>query len=298
MKMKKLSFLGLLLLVVGCSSENNESEQSSEQFAPVTVRVSDFSVSVEDFGGATTRASTAVKDYNSVKAITLAFYDANNVETYKTTQLRGDKTTYTTFGEFSCALPVGNYTMVVVARDYYDGDVFSLNSPTEAAFTSQFARETFAATQAVTVGGTTPLVLDVTLNRVIAMLNILSTDGRQANTVRVKTTYSKGGKSFNPTTGFATANTGFSVVNNPSAAAVGSTVKLVSFVFLGADEESMDITIEALDEDENVVVKKVINDVPFKRNRATKLQGAIFTQSASASFKVETDWETDQVVNF
>lgn len=52
-------------------------------------------------------------DYDGVKAITLAFFNGTT-EVYKTTQFRADNTTYTTFGEFDCTLPMGSYTMVVL----------------------------------------------------------------------------------------------------------------------------------------------------------------------------------------
>jgi hypothetical protein len=64
-------------------------------------------------------------------------------------------------------------------------------------------------------------------------------------------------------------------------------------------EEKMTITIEALDNDDNVLGTKVVNNVPFKRNRVTKLTGAVFTAGTSgAGFKLETDWLEDAIVNF
>ena len=60
----------MTFLFAACSKDsvNNESEQV---FAPVTVRVDGFSIAQGEFP--TTRG-TAIADYSSVKAITLAFY--------------------------------------------------------------------------------------------------------------------------------------------------------------------------------------------------------------------------------
>lgn len=56
--------------------------------------------------------------------------------------------------------------MVALGYAYNDGDVFTLTSPTEAAFTSERPREMFCATQSVMVTSGTSLDLNVTLNRI------------------------------------------------------------------------------------------------------------------------------------
>lgn len=231
-------------------------------------------------------------------AITLAFYDAVGTEVYKTTQVKADAATYTTFGEFTANLPVGSYTMVAVARAHYDGDAFTLTSPTEAAYTSERPRETFSKVQSVTVTNAFPLDLNVTLNRISSWLKIVSTDGRPASATKIRTTFGKGGKGFNPTTGLDTTDAGFTQTNNPSTA-VGATIEVNALPFLYTDEESMTITIEALDAGDNVLATKVVNNVPFKRNRITKLSGAVFTADPSgAAFTLETSWLEDETVNF
>ena len=295
----------VLLAATSCTNESVENvvENNAEQAtAPVRVRVSNFSITTEEMpsGGGTTRAAVNPIDYTNVGAIDLAFFDAEGSKVYTSTQIKGDGT-YTTFGEFTANLQVGTYTLVAVARYYYAGDAFTLTSPTAAAYTSERPRETFTKVQSVTVTSATPLDLDVTLNRISSWLKIISTDGRPASIKKIRTTFAKGGKSFNPTTGWATTDTGFSQTNNPSTA-TGATIEInvVPFVACADDaEEKMTITIEALDNDDNVLGTKVVNNVPFKRNRVTKLTGAVFTAGTSgAGFKLETDWLEDAIVNF
>jgi len=293
----------VLLAATSCSNESVETvvENSAEQAtAPVRVRVSDFSITQEEMpsGGGSTRTAQNAADYTDVGAIDLAFYDAAGNEAYSHTQLRSDGSTYTTFGEFTANLPVGHYTMVAVARYHYAGDAFTLTSPTVAAYTSERPRETFTKVQSVTVTSASPLDLDVTLNRISAKLKIVSTDNRPAGVYMIRTTFAKGGKAFNPTTGLATVDTGFSQTNTPSALN-GTPIEIVSMPLLYTDEESMNVTIDVLDPNESVLFTKVVNNVPFKRNRMTILTGAIFTAStSSAAFKLETDWLTDETVNF
>ena len=299
--MKKIIFwASLCLFAVSCSNETIESDNgvtnAEKVLAPVTVRVNGFSVTQEEMAsGGTTRAAQTAASYTDVRAIDLAFY-SGGTEVYKHTQLRGDNTTYTTFGEFSCNLPIGTYTMVAIARGYYDGDVLTMTSPTAAGYTSERPRETFCASQSVTVTAA-GADASVTMNRIITQLNIISTDQISSGVAKIRTTYGGGSKSFDPTSGLATDDNGFSLTNNP--AVQDGHLGICNFAFLATDEETMTITIEALDADNHVLFTKSVPGVPLKRNRKTTLTGAIFTASASsAAFQVETAWIEGNTVNF
>ena len=288
----------VLLLAFSCSKE--AAEPIVEGYAPVRVHVSDFSISVNEFSDTRTRA-TDPEDYDTVKTITLAIYDSENTEVYTSTQVKSDATTYTTFGEFSFNLPVGNYTMVAIGRDVGTDDALTLTSPTLAGYTSERVRQTFCATQSVSVSSPTQLLdLSVTLNRTVTMLIIHSTDTRPTGANKVRTTYSKGCKSFNPTTGLAINDNGFSLINNiNSSQKVGDKVGIGNFSFLYTDEKTMDITLEVLDANDQVLVTKSIPDVPLKRNRQTILRGPLFTPSvSSAAFTLETSWIKGNIVEF
>ena len=57
------------------------------------------------------------------------------------------------------------------------------------------------------------------------------------------------------------------------------------------DEDTQDVTLEVLDDEDNVLRSVIVNNVPFKRNRLTLLQGQLFTASGSAgSFQIDADW--------
>ena len=307
MKNVKFFFAAFMLLVASCSNDesldssvNLSSEQS--QLAPVMVRVGEFAVSQSDFSDtddplgarATTRA-TAVGDYSGLQTLTLAFYKSDGAEQYKVTHTKGSMPEGDTFGEFSTTLPLGSYTMVVLGYVLYDDDALTLTSPTLAEWTVGAPRETFAATQAVNITSTTALNLTATLNRIVSQLKVISSDNRTVNISNVRMTFAAGGKRFSPTTGLATVNTGFSNTVGISTA-VGAKSGSVSYLFLDTDEQDIDVTIETLDADGNTVFSTVLHDVPFKRNRITKLTGAIYDVSASTtagSFEVNTEWLSD-----
>ena len=285
----------LLLAATSCSSDSENSVVTPQTSVPVTVRVDGFTQSLEDFSGSSHRAAQSVESYSNVKAITLAFYDANGVEQCKMEQLRDDHTTYTSFGEFSCSLPIGSYTLVAIARGLQPNDVFTLNSAVEAVY-GGLTRETFAGTKAVVINSTSAQNQNISLNRVCAKLTIATNDVRPTSIAKIRTTYGQGSKTFSPTTGFATDNNGFVIINTPSI--VGEPIAISSYVFLTENTQTMDITIETLDANDQVVFSTVVHDVPFKRNRVTKLQGSLFSSSVASAIQVETAWENEEVVNF
>lgn len=271
---------------------NSEIEGSSG-CAPVRVHVSDFSFSVDDFPG--TRAAVDPGSYDGLKAMTLAFYSADGSEVSKITQEKGSSEI---FGDFSLTLPLGSYTMVVIGRDVLEDDVFSLTSATVAGYTSERVRETFCAKQSVAITSSAAVNLDVTLSRIVAQLTIRSTDGRPEGASKIRTTYSGGGKMFNPSTGLAIEDTGFSVVNTPQTA-VGAKIGIKNFVFLASNEQVMDITLEVLDAADNVLITKEVKDVPLARNKMTTLSGALFTPTdVMIGVSVEKDWLPDETITF
>ena len=292
--MKKLSLtIGVVAIFASCNNES-DTNTKSVQLAPVHVQINDFDVSVESM--APTRAARPVEGFNNVQAVTLAFY-AGDTEVYKTTQYRASLGEGETFGQVDLSLPLGSYTMVALAYGFQGGDVLTLTSPTLAAYTGDHTRETFAATQAVNIVNTTPVNINATLNRIMAKVDVNSTDLRPAEAHSVRVTFSAGSKSFNPTTGLAVGNAGFS---NEVAISknVGEKTTTGSYVFLTADEQAVDVTIEALNSGGTAIFTKQVSDVPLKRNRLTTLTGAMYTNKGNAAFLVNADWEPNDTINF
>lgn len=301
--MKKMVFVAglFLLLAASCSKEtvneviNNTPEVAErDTLVPVHVHVNDFSIIQEDFPE--TRTASTLDSYNGVKAMTLAFYNGDT-EVYKTTQLKDDATQANTFGEFECALPKGTYTMVVLGYGYFEGDELTLTSPTQAAYTSNRPRETFAATEAVNITTTQTVEVNTTLSRIVSRLQIVSTDGRTDDAANVRVTFSAGGKAFNPTTGLATVNTGFNNTLSVTGS-VGTKFNSIAYLFLNTDEQTMDVTIDVLNTAGTSISHRELSGVPFKRNRSTKITGVLYSAPLSTSFLIDTDWLDEVIVGF
>lgn len=295
MKRKTIILTLLSLVLFSCEQPvipGDTPPDTPVETAEVRVHLDDIIITDEPLSD--TRTATDAVDYSSIGALMVAFYDKDSTQVYTHTQFRNDPTTYTTFGEFKCTLPVGNYTLVVVGREYKEGDIFKLNSLTSAGYTSERVRETFSTSQAISVTDSDPVDVPVTIGHVITMLNVLSTDVRPNNVVKIRTTYSAASKSFNPTTGLATDSLGFSLTNSTGDAEY---LKIGNYAFLSQVEQKMDITIESLDADDKVLYTKKIPNVPLKRNRKTILRGPLFTAN-SISIKVETEWEEPLIIDF
>ena len=297
MKIQSIMLAGILLLAQSCSHNAEVDSNPGEAKAPVRVHVCDFAFTSEPFPDAQTRADVDPNNYKGIQAIDIAIFAADQ-QVYAATQLKDVTTTYTTFGEFECSLPMGTYTMVAVARNKGEGDVFTITSPTQAAYTSDRARETFCCTQNITVSSTEPVDINPVMNRVMARFQLVSTDQMPSNAATIRTTYGAGSKSFNPTTGLATDDDGFTVTNTAHANTAG-VLDVFSIVFLAANEETMPVTVEALDANQSVLISKTLPAVHFKRNQITKATGAMFTPgSSSFTFLLDTDWLPQENITF
>ena len=295
MKTKLILWAVTVLLTLGCSHQAEVDNQ--ETTATVRVHVNDFSFSHENFPGATTRADDNPKGYSNVKAVDIAIF-AGSEKVYAATQLKADESTYTTFGEFECRLEKGDYTMVAVARNMTAGDVFTITSPTQAAYTTERARETFCCVQSIKVDGTKAVDVNPLLYRVMAKFQLVSTDKVPADAHTIRTTYSAGSKSFNPTTGLATDDKGFVVTNSVKPLDNG-TLDVYSILFLPAEEKTMDVTIEVLDKNDQVLISKSLSDVHFRINQVTKATGAVFTPDPTTlTFTLNTTWLPEEKYNF
>ena len=281
--------LVVVVLLVGCHKENTSEATLS---AKVTVTVNDFTISQEEFP----ETKDTPASYTGVKAMTLAFFDANGDQAYCTTQLRADNTTYTTFGEFSTELPMGSYTMI--ALGYGSEQPMTLNGATSATYTADRVRETFVVSQAVNVTSTNPLTLNAELSRVVSKVIVRSTDTRTAGVDSVRVTFAAGGKGVNPQTGLASSNNGLSNCVAISSA-VGAASSTISYLFLASDQQTMNLTVETIKPNGTVYSTRTVADVPLQRNKITILSGPMYSTASGASFTVSTAYLGDTTfVNF
>lgn len=280
------------LCAVACMKEDKP-----QNLVPVTVRVNDFSITQEEISTTlpSTKTTETPQNYSGVKTFTLAFFDAAGKEAFNETQVRSDSTYYEIFGSFNLSLPMGSYTMVVLG--YGGEEPVTFNSMTEVTFGEAIPRETFAYTRNITMSNSDLVEIEATLQRIVAGLAVRSTDFTPPELHSVRVSVSKGANSFNPISGLATSDTGVSVLFYRYTS-VGSTTRTLINFFLTSDEENMDVTVETMDENENVMLSKTITNVPFKRNRNTIISGKMFSDTASLGVLLSTDFLPDLNLQF
>lgn len=291
---KLLVILTMMAMMTACHKDNMNNQDNTT--APVKVTVNDFTISSEGWPEAkgdctmANGAKDAPASYTGVKAMTLAFFDAQGNEIYNTTQLRADNTTYTTFGQFELSLNLGSYTMVVLG---YGSEVpMTVGSATEASYTADRVRETFVASQAVNVASTNPLNLNAELSRVVSKVIVRSTDNRPVGVDSVRVTFAAGGKGVNPQTGLSTTNNGLSNCVAISSA-VGAESSTISYLFLASDQQTMNLTVETIKPNGTVYSTRTVADVPLQRNKITVVQGPMYSTASGASFTLSTAWIGD-----
>lgn len=271
------------VMFIGCSKDNVNNQGT----AKVHVVLDDFAITQDDFD-----AKASIAGYSGVKAVTLAFFNANDSMVYCVTQLRANASNYTTFGEFDLALPIGSYTMEVLG--YGSTQPITVNSKTNWAYTADKVRETFAATQTVNVTTTADVEVSAALNRIIAKLEIHSTDGCPASADSLRIAFSGGSKGVDPITGYATVDTGW--VNSVAISAdPGEVTGTANYLFLVADQQTMDVTIDVIDDNGDTISHKEVSNVPMQRNRITKLTGSLYTANDSTAFTLNTSWSGDTI---
>lgn len=274
----------LLLLVAACGKENVSNDN-------VIVNLSGFMESHGDIDGKDAVAAKAtLAEYGNIQAVTLAFYNSSNQRVFNQTHLRADYAdNINGFCRFSASLRPGDYRMVAVA--YKNEAPLSLNSPTEAVLSTP-CRETFCLSEDFQVTSTGTQYYSKELKRIVTRLIIRSTDSIPVNVTKLILHFGSGDDdSFNPSTGMATVDAGFTseVELNPNYRKVG----VQKDFFLAADQESVGISYEALNNAGDVLYSKDLGSFSFQRNKVTQLKGPMFSAMEIGDFTVDIAWISD-----
>ena len=97
---------------------------------------------------------------------------------------------------------------------------------------------------------------------------------------------------MNPQTGLAVSNNGLSNTVAISTG-VGVASNTISYLFLGSDPQTMNVTVETLRSNGTVYSTRTVTDVPLQRNKVTVLRGPMYSNASGASFTVSTSWVGD-----
>ena len=237
----------------------------------------------------TSRGTVAIGDYFSRLAVQLFDQDGQKVFTQSKTQTSEDAD----FGILNVGLRPGTYTVVAVG---HSSPVTPTIKSTELVqFTAKNGiknSDTFCHYGTVTVaesGG----YHELKMNRLTAMITFEFTDTDfPATYAGLKIDYSGGSANFNPSTAQGCTK------SNQSELLFTSSTQYAVFTFpYQSTDGKLKITLNALDNDQNVLTTKVLTDVPVTRNRITHCTGILFgdgdfeIKQTAFGITVNPDWD-------
>ncbi len=296
----KQNILNSILLAFLCTVCIACNKQEEEELFNVRLSVNDFEINTEEFKQqAGTKDRHSADTSKSIKYLTVAFYDENNIEKASITHSRDSNSIYylqSNFGSFHFLLPEGNYTVVAIGYWSTMGKhSLVLSSPTMAVF-SDNAYDCFGAAQNVTISRTDLNSISLTLSRMIAAIILRSTDVQPNGFDSIRLSLNKGSKRFSPTTGFALDNNGTSRTF-PRNNNVGNLLKVALYTFIQANNETADFTFTLFGQQGTELIERTIPNIPLERNRKTIASGSVFG-SIDNEFYIETSWLSDTTITF
>ena len=290
--MGMLSFLSVMLCA--CSNETStipEEEGNSKTF---TFQVTNYMQYAMDEG---TRAAIAPSESERIQHLALGIFDATTNTLVAPVQIQNK--TDQGYGSFTAKLNYGKYRLVFLG---YGGSnsILTMEKPEEISFGSDALPQTFLSSFEFTVDPNTAATTSVVLKRVVSGFKLTMADAISSRTSGIKITSTGGGMVLNAKTGLAKAYTGRENTIVIPEAFHGQTDKNVIFyLFLPANQEIMDITASAVDENGEAFIERTFTKVPMKINTLTIYQGNFFADTPYGfSITMEDDWGEEVTNSF
>lgn len=289
----KLSGLNLLrivlatfLAIVMASCQRlatDEPEQPTGEKSMVKFKISQFE---------TMPFSTAQSRSQSVselcKQIDLAVFQGGT-RAVKATQKAGDKD----FGTLSVALAPGSYKAVIVAHN--QDKTPTMTNADKITFSGDLA-DTFSWSNDITVNEGNGLDVDVSMNRVVAMVRFITTDKVPDNITTLQFYYTGGSSTLDGLKGAGCVNSRQTVKFSITDDMKGKPATFEIYTFPKSDSKELKIEVTGLGPTGDTVYSRTFENVPVSRNQITQFTGALFsndpvTGDTSSKFKLTTDDE-------
>lgn len=291
-------FLFVIGILSACSSESNSVDENG--LVPVQVTFSGLDVSVVPDGsrGLTTRATVSGA---KVDRIALKIFDTSGKEIYSVVK---DNPNEEGFDKVKCLLHVGNYKFVAVAHKAKTAvsKAAVITSPTVATLgETNVPSSVYSKVMDVTVSGNTTQDVTIAFGKRITSsfeLNVTDDYPDEIENVEIILNPSKDQAAnpyaFNPSTGCAASALTYNASFNRKSFSVTSfTGKTLSIsLFLTAEEQKIDVTINMKNSDGITLYTRTLNDVTFRQHTSTIAKGTFFSSQVSGSFTFDTTDDT------
>lgn len=291
-------FLFVIGILSACSSESDSVDENV--LVPVQVTFSGLDVSVVPDGsrGSVTRATASEA---KVDRIAFTVFNAKGEKVYSVIK---ENPKADDFGKVNCLLHIGTYKFVAVAHKAKttESKAAVITSPTEATLgEANVPSCLYSKVTDVTVSGNTTQDVTIAFGKRITSsfdLNVTDAYPDEIETVELilNPLIDKTEKEyvFNSTTGLAesalTYNASF---NRKSFSVTSFTGKTLSIsLFLTAEEQKMNVTINMKKNDGTILYTRTLKDVTFRQRSSTIAKGTFFSSQVSGSFTFDTTDDT------
>lgn len=236
----------------------------------VTLKVSSFEKI--PFGMDTKSGSTQTLEDLCTK-LNFAIFDGETKEE-SVVQTIGDED----FGTISLQLKQGTHSVVVIA---HNGDASAtITTPDKVSFgnkTTQKMTDTFYYYGEITVGKDAQ-TYNLNLERAVAMIRINIGDEFPENVTQMKFYYNGGSSTLNPITGFGCVTSKQTEIFDVTP----QEKRFEFFTFPHSVNDTLNLTVSALDSLENVIKEREFEEVPVTVNMITTYTGDFFAGGTSS----------------
>ena len=203
------------------------------------------------------------------------------------------------YGSFTAKLNYGTYRLVFLG---YGGSnsILKMENPEEISFENNTLPQTFLSSFEFTVDPNTQATTSVVLKRVVSGFELTMADAISSRTAGIKIKSTGGGMVLNAKTGLAKASTGReNTIVIPESYHGQKDKNVIFYLFLPANQEIMDITASAVDENGEAFIERTFAKVPMKINTLTIYQGNFFADTPYGfSITMEDDWGEEVTNSF
>ena len=291
-------FLFVIGILSACSSESNSVDENV--LVPVQVTFSGLDVSVVPDGsrGLTTRATASEA---KVDRIAFKVFDASDKNVYS---VEKENPKAEDFDKVKCLLHIGTYKFVAVAHKAkrVESQAAVITSTTEAKLgEANVPSCVYSKVMDVTVSGNTTQEVKIEFGkRITSSFDLTVTDAYpdEIENVEIILNPSKDQAAnpyaFNPSTGCAASALTYNAIFNRKSFSVKSfTGKTLSIsLFLTAEEQKMNVTINMKNSDGITLYTRTLNDVTLRQHTSTIAKGTFFSSQVSGSFTFDTTDDT------
>ena len=199
------------------------------------------------------------------------------------------------FGNITMALDTGSYSMVILAHSFHSNP--ALTNPQKITFGHDLG-DTFLWTGECRF--TSDKVVPVSMQRVVGLFRLVTTDSIPSNVASVRFYYTGGSSSLDATTRLGCVASRQTSTFTVTEDMKSRTATFDAYSFPKSEDGSLlNISVTAHDKNNDVIVTKQFTNIPVRRNQISLYRGKLFSGgdvvgegNANIHLTADDEWKT------